>query len=332
VYRVEVAGAQLTLFAPDGAILAGWELIDWFEHETLRVWRSPDDAVVTVAAGDQITILRAADGAILAACREGPAVEVSLPLDGRRVLELAGEIEVDWGQTGHQSGTSFGPPEPDGAAIRRRLAIRDETGSTEVEVHGRRTSPSAGVEILLWPPVLGLAGILLRHANEADDGTHSTTSPQPPWLVRPDGTVVPLPFELGVSPLTALPDGRWLLPGLDTVWRDDMDEPLSALDERGTVEPLRVGGRPVTASRVLREAAPDVLAALQPVVQPSDDPWRTVAARVEEGTRELHVAIETDKDDVTSVVVAALPLDGQAPARLIAHLVPPPGGRVAAAP
>jgi hypothetical protein len=48
--------------------------------------------------------------------------------------------------------------------------------------------------------------------------------------VRPDGTVTRLPFDVGVSPLLALPDGRWLLPGCDPLWRDNCDEPLEILD------------------------------------------------------------------------------------------------------
>ncbi len=63
-----------------------------------------------------------------------------------------------------------------------------------------------GGEILLWPPIAGPEGVLLRHAIVTDEGNHHETAPQPPWLVRADGTVTQLVgFELGVSPLLALP-------------------------------------------------------------------------------------------------------------------------------
>lgn len=154
-----------------------------------------------------------------------------------------------------------------------------------------------------------------------------------PWLVHPDGTVVQLPFELGVSPLLAMQDGRWLLPGADALWRDDYDEPLSTLDANGRVERLLVGGRPVPASRVLREAAPQVLAALEPIDPDRDVPWGTVSARPDLDSDELLLAIEVDRNDYTrTVVVAGLPLDGPTPARLIAHIEPTSGSQVAVAP
>ncbi len=215
-------------------------------------------------------------------------------------------------------------------ARRRRLALHDGTGA--VVVHESTVAPVTGGEVLLWPPVDGPAGVLLRHAIESDDGAHTDTAPQPPWLVRPDRTVVQLPFDLGVSPLLALPDGRWLLPGSDTIWRDDYDEPLTLLAPDGALEPLLVGGTPVPASRVLREAAPQLLGAQVPADSNDDVPWNTVGARLDSAAKELHVAIDLEREERVAVVVAALPLDGAAPARLIAHLEPTPGGAVAAAP
>jgi hypothetical protein len=108
---------------------------------------------------------------------------------------------------------------------------------------------------------------------------------------------------------------------------------LSFLDVTGRVEPLLVGGRPVPASRVLREAAPQVLSAVTPIDPKHDVPWATRAARWDADADELLLAIEIDRDDDTrTVVVAGLPLDGRAPARLVAHVEPTPGSWVAVAP
>lgn len=141
-----------------------------------------------------------------------------------------------------------------------------------------------------------------------------------------------LPFELGVSPLPAMPDGRWLLPGVDALWRDD-DEPMSILDADGRIEHLLVGDQPVPASRVLREAAPQVLAKLGPIDPDGDVPWRTISARVDAGLDELVLAIEVDRsDDTRAVVVAGLALDGATPARLIAQIEPRSDSQIAVAP
>lgn len=179
---------------------------------------------------------------------------------------------------------------------------------------------------------MGPAGVLVRDAIETDDGTRQRVSPQRPWLVRPDLTVVELPFELGVSPLTALPDGRWLLPGADPVWRDDLDEPLSLLTDLGGIEPLLAGGRPVPASRVLREATPALVSGLEPLDPAVDVPWSTVAARLDAEANELLLAIAVRRGDATDVIVAGLRLDGRVPARLVEHLRPAPGAEIAAAP
>ena len=106
-----------------------------------------------------------------------------------------------------------------------------------------------------------------------DDGRDHTVEAQQPWLVRPDGTLTQLAFELGVSPLLATHDDRWLLPGADALWRDSYDEPLSFLDTAGRTEPLLVGGRPVSVSRVPEEAAPHILNALDPIDPRCDEPW-----------------------------------------------------------
>ena len=148
-----------------------------------------------------------------------------------------------------------------------------------------------------------------------------------------DGTITRLPFVLGVSPLAALEDGRWLLPGVDTVWRDNPDEPLSVLDATGVIEPLLVGGRPVPVSRVLREAAPELLASLEPIVRNEEVPWHTVSARLEPGTHELLMTIEIDaQDDVTTVLAVRLPLAGTLPARVVARFESTPRAQIAIAP
>ena len=200
-------------------------------------------------------------------------------------------------------------------------------------VHESHVSRAGGAEVLLWPPIAGPAGVLLRHAVVTDDGRRHDVESQEPWLIQHDGTVAQLPFELGVSPLLALQDGRWLLPGGDPLWRDGYDEPLSVLDAAGDVEPLLVAGRPVPASRVLREAAPDVLAALDPIDPRGDVPWNTVSARLDPEADELLLAIEIDRDDETRTVIAAgLSLSGASPAHLIARIESTPSNQFAVAP
>jgi hypothetical protein len=153
--------------------------------------------------------------------------------------------------------------------------------------------------------------------------------------VRADGTVTQLPFELGVSPLLALTGDRWLLPGTGTVWRDDYDEPLSVLHADGRIEPLLVGGRPVPVSRVLREAAPALLAALPPVAPSQDVAWESVAARLDPGSDELQLAIEVETDaeaGTATILVASVPLSGAAPIRVLARRESTPSTQVALAP
>lgn len=267
--RVDVvpAGSQasVALFGDDGALLVKWAQDD---AEDLEVRRSPDGGIATVVAGDVITVVRSRGATIVASCRSGRGIEATLPLDESWTLEVTGELAVDRGQTGFQSGSAFfvrwlGPEalsfrahraevarqraERAAAArvgIHRRFALRYDGGEAVV-VHESDVPAAVGGEVLLWPPIVGPTGVLLRHAIEVDDGQKQEIAPQRPWLVRPDRTVAQLPFELGVSPLMAMPDGRWLLPGADPVWRDDYDEPLTFLDGTGALEPLLVGGRPV---------------------------------------------------------------------------------------
>jgi hypothetical protein len=214
---------------------------------------------------------------------------------------------------------------------RRRLALLSETGTTLV--HEAEVSPADGGESLLWPPITAAAGVLLRHAIVTDDGQRFDESPQAPWLVRTDGTVNRLPFALGVSPLLAMSGDRWLLPGLDTVWRDDYDEPFGVLDATGRIEPLLIGGRPVPASRMLAEATPELLAALHTIDPERDVPWEAVAARVDLVSDELAIAIEVDADEHAKTLLAVrLPFAGGAPARVVARFESTPSSQLAIAP
>ena len=215
--------------------------------------------------------------------------------------------------------------------IRRRLALRHDTGV--VLVHDGSASPAEGGEVLLWPPITGPAGVLLRWAIRTNDGRNHDDAPQEPWLVHADGTITRLPFVLGVSPLLALDDDRWFLPGCDAVWRGGYDEPLSVLGATGTIEPLLVGGRPVPVSRILHEAAPELFASLGPIDPNRDVPWNTVSARLEPGSHELLMAIEIDaQNDVTTVVAVRLPLAGTFPPRVIARFESTPRAQIAVAP
>jgi hypothetical protein len=342
------------LFGDDGQLVAAWEQDDG-GGDHVELCRSHDGVIALVVVDDVITAVRLADGHIAANGRAGRGIEASLPVDGRWTLEVAGELSVDGGHTGHQRGAmgfawmdSESPPdraemeaevarlraELAAAArrtIRRRLAVRRDTGT--VVVHEACVSPVDGGEVLLWPPVVGPAGVLLRHAIVTDDGSHSEDAPQLPWFVQLDGTVVRLPFELGVSPLLSLEDGRWLLPGADPLWRDDYDEPLSILDAAGTIAPLLVGGRPVPVSRVLREAAPELLASLEPIDPDQDVPWETVSARLDSTSDELLLSIEIEADeDTMTILVASLSLAGTTQARSIARLESTPRSRIAVAP
>ena len=343
--------ARLALFGDDGALLVEWTQDDADDPE---VRRSTDGAIATIVAGEVITVVRLVDGAIAATARAGRGTEAILPLDERWTIEVAGELVLDGGHTPFNSGRLFFIRWPESGAlppgeveadiawqrtglaaaacvgIHRRIALRHDGGEVVV-VHESTVPPVDGGEALLWPPVVGPAGVLLRHAIETDDGKVNEIAPQRPWLVRPDRTVARLPFELGVSPLVAMPDGRWLLPGADPVWRDDYDEPLSVLAENGALEPLLVGDRPVPTSRVLREVAPELLAALAPVDRDDDVPWGTVDARLDPEADELHLAIAIVREDQAATLIAALPLDGRTPARLVDHIEPAPGRRVALA-
>jgi hypothetical protein len=354
VLRVEVGRdrgqAGVALFGDDGGLVAGWVQPDHAGYR-IELSRSHDGEIALVVVDDVITAVRLGDGHVARSGRAGRGIEASFPIDARWTLDIAGELTVDGGQTGYQGGVlgftwPESEPRPDPAEldaelarlrdvasrpIRRRLGLRCDTGV--VVIHDGSVSPAAGGEALLWPPITGPAGVLLRHAIVTDEGPRFDEAPQTPWFVHADGTVTRLPFVLGVSPLLALDDGRWLLPGCDALWRDGYDEPLSVLNATGTIEPLLVGGRPVPVSRVLHEAAPELLASLEPIDLTQDVPWRTVSARLEPGSHELLLAIEIDaQDEVTTVLAVRLPLAGTVLARVIARFESTPRAQIAVAP
>lgn len=161
-----------------------------------------------VVAGQVITVVRLEDGAILATCRTGRGIDATLPLDGRWTLEVSGELVLDRGHTGFQSRGRFFTRWPGSDAlspseyhaevarqraefaaaarvgIHRRFALRHD-GGEGVVVHESNIPAVDGGEVLLWPPIVGPTGVLLRHAIEIDDGQQQVTAPQGPWLVRP---------------------------------------------------------------------------------------------------------------------------------------------------
>lgn len=319
--EVRIENDTVTLLG-DGSVVAAWDQAAPHEAE---LHRSHDGTIALVAVDELITAVRLADGAIAAQARDERGIDATFPLDAQWTLELAGELRLDRGHTGFQGrGTSFWFELGTDPALvatetarmrselvdrartpfRRRIAFRHGTGT--IVAHDATVAPAHGGEVLLWPPIAGPSGVLVRHAIVTDDGHSADEAPQPPWLVRADGTVTPLPFELGVSPLLALPGDRWLLPGYDTVWRDDYDEPLCVLDAAGRTEPWLAGGEPLPPSRILREVAPELLRTPAP---DQDVSWETVAARVHNG--ELLVAVRVDEHPALIV--------GTDPIRIIAR-------------
>lgn len=351
--------AAVTLAGDDGARVAAWVQDAPPGGTQVELSRPHPGTMALVVVDEVITAVRLADGYAAATRRQEERRAASFPLGGPWVLEVDGPVIADGGHTGFHGGrlmVAWTGPEPRprpaeldaqrarwlaglAAAARRpvhrRLALRRDAEA--VVVHEGSTSPAQGGEALLWPPITGPGGVLLRHAVVTDDGRDTHAAPQRPWLVRADGTVTQLPFELGVSPLLALPGDRWLLPGLDAVWRDDYDEPLGVLDATGGIAPFLLGGRPLPVSRILREAAPELLASLPSPDPHQDVPWQTLAAGLDRATGALQVAIGIDRVgedpdlDATTLLVVRLHPAGAAPPTEIARLASTPRAEVVVA-
>ena len=126
-------------------------------------------------------------------------------------------------------------------------------------------------------------------------------------------------------------------PAPTRLWRDDYDEPLSVLHTDGRDRArCSWAAEPVPASRVLREAAPELLDCTGRRSLPNEDvPWETVAARLDPGSDELQLAIEIETDAETetrTILVASVPLSGEAPMRVVAQSTSTPNSQVALAP
>lgn len=195
------------------------------------------------------------------------------------------------------------------ATLRRRVAEvldREQHPAITLFRDGRPTVIQAdtttwrrGAERAVWPPLTGPRGLLLRRAivdvpktvePDADDRAASlstsylstSTEMLSPWLVAPDGTARELPFVLGNHPLATLPDGRFLLPCAQPMWWDGGNEPLTALADDGTTEPLLLGGQPMTPTAIVRAVAPTLVAADEPTEFVGDDfdGWLVTTARL----------------------------------------------------
>lgn len=278
-------------------------------------------------------------------------------LDDGWELLLTGALIDDGGFSGGHTSSTLGLLHIDGdeghatvhdvidaidarAAAEHPVWLELRRGDVAVVLADERSDPLDGSVELFWPPIVSEAGVLLRHSRTSrtsDGRPRWDTEMQHPWLVAPDGTVTQLPFELGVSPLGVLPDGRYLLPGSDPLWRDDYDESLSALSHDGETEPLLVGGEPLRPSRLVRLADPawaperERDASGWPV---EDFPFDTQRARIDGDELIVLLADYALKDwaedspymDEPALrwVTAAASLDGSA-MRLIAHGTTAPG-------
>jgi hypothetical protein len=264
-------------------------------------------------------------------------------------IEAVGPVVYDNGWTeGHTSSASsiaFAPATPQVDVDRALADVRREEaeladrqrlfrvtvrrGDIEVVVHEEHTSIRDGGMQLHWPPFVSRHGLLLRRTSEdARDASgrvqwgRETLSP---WLIEPDGAVRTLPFALGVGPLCELPDGRWLLPGADALWRDSSAEPLSALALDGQVESLQFGDDTVDTARLVAALAPDWM----PEVDADRDeyeflsefPWAVIRAAHDAASGELHLLLAdaepADGWEPLRWLLVAIALDGSASPRLI---------------
>lgn len=207
-----------------------------------------------------------------------------------------------------------------------------------------------GAERPVWPVFLGPRGLLIRRTRvraqveppqergagheasaTASGYVRTDTEVLHPWLVARDGTVRVLPFELGNLPLATLTDGRFLLPCGEAMWWDGGDEPLAALADDGTAEPLSLHDRPMTPTAIVRAVAPGFL----PDENPDDDEfrgddfdgWRCTSARLHDDRLTLALEPEGPTPGRPWWLVE-LAIDGLRcePLRLIATGPTPPDG------
>lgn len=261
---------------------------------------------------------------------EGRARAVELGDDGTETVRLAdgwnlrlqGSAIVDGGFSGGHHETTerlmfdLGASEAEMAAAYAELWAREAREADEPVIfrlvleragvpllgYDEASTPAEGVSELYWPPVVGPGGVLLRRGvatlRLANGEEGEATGPgysrevemQEPWLVAPTGEVTTVPAELGVAPLVALPDGRFLLPGSDPLWLDGRDEPLGVLAPDGTTAPLLVGADAVTPGTLVRSLAPDLLPGLaddEPGGDAEESEWEVRAAGLGAGGSSL---------------------------------------------
>src|ERR1700754_4563110 len=122
--------AAVSLRDADGETIAEW--VQPVTEEVLgtdrpQLSRSGDGDIATVVVDDVITVVRLPERRVVSSDRAGHAIEASFALDARWTLELAGELMVDGGFSGHYSGSLgfvyAGPePRPDAAALAAEVA------------------------------------------------------------------------------------------------------------------------------------------------------------------------------------------------------------------
>lgn len=351
--------------------LATWvELVG--ERDRVLVSRSPHGRRAAVAVGRSVRTFDLVDGHTMSskpighsepsvifgwttdgivvtrdtAARSGP----DLPLEDGWVLQADAQIDHDDGFSGgHMSSFLLGgteqalaqdsPAASDEPAVHaapavratHRPAYRLSRGGADVELPPTPAGPGELVT-LNWPPVVGPAGVLVRHSV---DRTLSPTEAESlsghPWLAHRDGTVTTLPIELGVSPVCALPDGRFLLPGASELWLDDAEEPMATISPDGTVSTLLVDGAELSPVRILDAVAPDLLDVI-PFDAPEHRQWRddnglwVKAARVTPNGSTLTILLaerswpaDWHSPEAAHWLVASVPLDGSGPIELVAR-------------
>lgn len=218
------------------------------------------------------------------------------------------------------------------AVTYRDLLVRLTRADVDVVAIEESKLPSEGPATVLWPPTVIPEGVVLRWqrttvhfelaskrplgANQAprQEGTEA----QHGLLVTTTGELIELPFELGVSPLTAALDGRLLMPSCDPLWWDGDDEPLTLLGLDGSTEPLVVAKEAVTPSRVLRSigepftntSGRNGVEAPLPDAEPSAPFWTFRQARFVDGALLLGLVGEGRATDVATWVAVEIPLHG----------------------